>query len=181
MSGNEVAKRYAKAFFEIAKEEGKLEAYYGELTLFSSMAQSNKDLQEFFASPLFSEERKASLVCDLAQKLSLSQTSTNFLNLLVEKKRIEAVVAVQKSFEEMLDKELSKARVEVRTAFKLTDSALSKLQIGLEALTKKKVEMNIVEDPSLLGGIVVQIGDTLYDGSIKTQLNSISNLLGEER
>ena len=69
----------------------------------------------------------------------------------------------------------------MKTAFPLTGELSSRLQKGLEGLTGKRVEMTLQEDPTLLGGIVVRVGDTLYDGSIRTQLGNIRNLVGEER
>jgi len=68
--------------------------------------------------------------------------------------------------------------VTVTTAFPLTGELSARLQANLEELTGREVEMNVIEDPTLLGGIVVRVGDTLYDGSIKTQLNNMRNLLG---
>jgi len=79
-----------------------------------------------------------------------------------------------------MDDVLRKIRVDVRTAFPLSAELSEKLQKRMEEFTGKKVEIEILEDASLLGGIVVGVGDTLYDGSIKTQLHNIRNLLGEE-
>lgn len=181
MSGNDIAKRYAKAFFDIAVEEDKLEAHYTELTYFNELVEKNKEFQGYLANPLFDEENKVALIREITQKLSLSKTTSNFLSLLAEKKRINIVTAIRNSYEEMMDKALAKVRVNVKTAFPLGEATSASLLRALENLTRKKVEMNLVVDSSLLGGVVVKIGDTLYDGSIKTQLTNISNLLGEER
>ena len=80
-----------------------------------------------------------------------------------------------------MDNALKRVRVTVTTAFPLTGELSARLQTKLEELTGREVEMNVIEDPTLLGGIVVRVGDTLYDGSIKTQLNNMRNLLGEEQ
>jgi F-type H+-transporting ATPase subunit delta len=79
-----------------------------------------------------------------------------------------------------MDTALGRARVHVKTAFPLTGELSDGLRKGLETMTGKKVEMTTEEDPSLLGGVVVRIGDTLYDGSIRTQLDNMRNLLVEE-
>jgi len=68
----------------------------------------------------------------------------------------------------------------VKTAFPLTGETSARLQNGLERLTDREIEMIVLEDRSLLGGVVVRVGDTLYDGSVRTQLNNIRNFLGEE-
>jgi F-type H+-transporting ATPase subunit delta len=75
---------------------------------------------------------------------------------------------------------LNKARVNVKTAFPLSNDLAAQIKKIMEGLTKKEVEMVIEQDPSLIGGIVVKVGDTLYDGSVKAQLNKIRELLGEE-
>ena len=87
---------------------------------------------------------------------------------------------LQESYRKLMDDALGISRVQVRTAFPMTSELAANLQRGLESLTGKKVEMQIDEDASLLGGVVVRVGDKLYDGSIKVQLNNMSRLLGEE-
>jgi F-type H+-transporting ATPase subunit delta len=79
-----------------------------------------------------------------------------------------------------MDIALMKVRVTVKTAFPLTVETSARLQKGLEKLTGREVDMIVLEDRSLLGGVVVRVGDTLYDGSVRTELNNIRNLLGEE-
>ncbi|MEI7591327.1 MAG: ATP synthase F1 subunit delta, partial [Deltaproteobacteria bacterium] len=175
---SDIAKRYAKAFFEVAKEENKIELYYGELSAFASLVQSSKELQGYFANPISDEEGKMAIVIELAEKMALLPLTKNFLSLLVEKGRVNILSSIGKSYGELMDKELGRAMVDVRTAFPLTDELKVSLQGSLERLTKKVVQMRIVEDASLLGGLIIKIGDTLYDGSVKTQLNNISNLLG---
>jgi F-type H+-transporting ATPase subunit delta len=88
---------------------------------------------------------------------------------------------IESCYEQLMDSVLKKARVVVKTAFALSDDIKSDLKKKLEEITGKDIEMNIEEDRSLMGGIVVKIGDTLYDGSIKAQLNNIRELLREEK
>jgi F-type H+-transporting ATPase subunit delta len=79
-----------------------------------------------------------------------------------------------------MDEALNMRRVQVKTAFPLSNELSEHLQKGMAEMTGKQIEITIEEDPSLLAGIVVRIGDTLYDGSVKAQLNHIRNLLGED-
>jgi F-type H+-transporting ATPase subunit delta len=81
----------------------------------------------------------------------------------------------------MMDEALKKVRVNVKTAFPLSEGMQEYIIDSLEKLTGRKVEMVVEKDPALLGGIVIGVGDTLYDGSIKNQLNNMRNLLGEAR
>ena len=179
MISSNIAKRYARAFFEIAKQERRYEDCFQELGRFSAILKENKSLNEFLANPIFARSDKKAVVETLLQKAGISPLTADFVKLLVEKRRIGILSDIEGCYRELMDDALKKVRVTVKTAFPLTGELSARLQKGLEGLTGKQVEMTILEDQSLLGGIVVRIGDTLYDGSIKTQLNKIRNLLGE--
>jgi F-type H+-transporting ATPase subunit delta len=175
-----IAKRYAQAFFEIAGEEKRYGEFYGELGRFSSILRENRSLSEFLANPIFDQPDKKAVVETILEKIQISPLTANFLKLLVDKRRIDILSDIEGRYRELMDNALKKVRVTVKTAFPLAGELSDRLQKGLEDLTGREVEMTVVEDPSLLGGIVVRVGDTLYDGSIRTQLNNIRNLLGEE-
>ena len=180
MISSNIAKRYARAFFGIAGEDGLYEKYYNELALFSSVIKENKDLKELLINPVFGQDEKRAVVDSLLNKISTSTVTANFLRLLVDKRRIGILPDIENCYRKLMDDALRKIRVDVKTAFPLSAELSDKLQKRMEDLTGRKVEMAVSEDASLLGGIVVGVGDTLYDGSIKTQLHNIRNLLGEE-
>lgn len=181
MISSNIAGRYARAFFKITGDEQRYEDYAGELGRFSALLKENRNLREFLANPVFARPDKKAVVEALLAKLALSPLTTNFLKLLVDKRRIDILSDIESGYRDMVADALKKVRVTVKTAFPLTGELSSRLQKGLEGLTGRRVEMVVQEDPTLLGGIVVRVGDTLYDGSIRAQLGSIRNLLGEER
>jgi F-type H+-transporting ATPase subunit delta len=176
-----IAKRYARAFFEIAGGEKRYEEYCHELERFSAVLKENKRLSEFLANPIFAQPDKKAVVESVLAKIGVSPMTANFLKLLVDKRRIGILSDIEGCYRELMDNALKKVRVTVKTAFPLTGELSDRLQTGLEGLTGREVEMTVLEEPALLGGIVVRVGDTLYDGSIRTQLNNIRNLLGEEQ
>jgi len=176
-----IAKRYARAFFEIAGEQKRYEDFFLELDRFSAVLRQNESLGEFLANPIFSQPDKKAVVDAILGRIQVSPTTANFLKLLVDKRRINVLPEIEERYRELMDDALKKVRITVKTAFPLNEELSVKLQKGLEGLTDREVEMTVQEDPTLLGGIVVRVGDTLYDGSIRTQLNNIRNLLGEER
>lgn len=180
MSSN-IAKRYARAFFEISDAEKGYEAYYQEMGNFSAVLKENKSLGEFLANPIFAQSDKKAVVETILDQISISPLTANFLKLLVDKRRIDIISDIEGCYRELTDNALRKVRVTVKTAFPLTGESLDRLRAGLEGLTGKTVEMTVLEDSALIGGIVVRVGDKLYDGSIRTQLNNIRNLLVEER
>jgi F-type H+-transporting ATPase subunit delta len=180
LKSSTIAKRYARAFFEIAKEDDKYETYYNELTLFSSILRDNQNLQDLFLNPVFDQHGKKAVVNSILEKINISQTTANFLKLLVDKQRIVVLPEIENAYRQLMDDVLKRTRVTVKTAFPLTPDLAGKLRDRFEEMTGKKIEMAISEDASLLGGVIVGVGDTLYDGSLKTQLHNIRNLLGEE-
>jgi F-type H+-transporting ATPase subunit delta len=176
-----ISKRYARAFFEIAVEEKQIERYFDELRQFSSIVSQNKDLGEFLANPIFEQDAKKKVLLGIISKLKLSGITVNFLKLLVDKKRIDVLSDIEACYRQLMDEALLKLRVTVKTAFPLSRETQDLIVSQLEKVTGKKIEVTIENDNSLLGGIVIGVGDTLYDGSIKNQLNNMRNLLGEAR
>lgn len=180
MIGSSIAKRYARALFDIAAEENRYEKYHQELSEFVSILEGNKELKDFLFNPIVDQDAKKTVVGTILGKMDLSPVSANFLKLLVDKRRIDILGDIEACYRKFMDDALSKVRVQVETAYPLSAEQAGRIEEGLAAMTGKQVEMAVALEPSLLGGIVVRIGDTCYDGSIKTQLKNISKLLGEE-
>jgi F-type H+-transporting ATPase subunit delta len=178
--GSSIAKRYAKAFFDIAGEEDSYEKYYDELKSFSSILAESKSLKDFLSDPVFDQADKKAVVEEVLKRIDISNMTDNFLKLLVDKQRIDILSDIVSCYREYVDKALKKVRANVKTAFPLSAELSKSIKNSLEGSAGKKVDITIEEDSSLLGGIVIRIGDIIYDGSIKTQLNNIKSLLGEE-
>jgi F-type H+-transporting ATPase subunit delta len=176
-----ISKRYARAFFEIATEEKQLERYYNEISQFALIIAQNKALGEFLANPVFEQESKKGVVENIIGKLKLSGMTVNFLKLLVDKRRIDVLPDIVFFYRQLMDESLKKVRVNLKTAFPLSSEMQAYIASNLEKVTGRKVEISVEKDPGLVGGIVIGVGDTLYDGSIKNQLNNMRNLLGEAR
>jgi len=176
-----ISKRYARAFFEIANEEKQIEPYYNEINQFASIVSENKSLKDFLANPIFEQANKKDVIDNIISKLKLSKMTVSFLRLLVDKKRIDILEDIVICYRQLMDETLKKVRVNVKTAFPLSDESKSFISANLEKTLGKKVDMTVEEDSTLLGGVVIGVGDTLYDGSIKNQLNNMRNLLGEAR
>ena len=180
MNTGTIARRYAQAFFEVAREDNRYEEYYGELRNFSALLEESKSLREFLANPIFDRADKKAVTDSILGRIKMSGMTASFLRLLVDKRRIGILAEITDRYREFMDTALGRARVQVKTAFPLTGELSAGLQKGLETMTGKNIEITIEEDASLLGGVVVRIGDTLYDGSIRTQLNNMRSLLVEE-
>ena len=180
MIGSDIAKRYARALFDIAREENAIEAIYDELKGFSSLLAGSADLTDFFANPVFDSADKAAVMGEIIKEIKASVTTSSFLKLLVDKRRINAIGQIEECYRRYMDEVLNKVRVEVKTAFPLSKELSDRIKKQMEGMTGKNVDMVINEDPSLLGGVVIGVGDTLYDGSVRAQLNSIRGLIKED-
>ncbi len=176
-----VAKRYAQALFELAGEEKDYIKFQGELKDMNALIDGAPDLKEFFINPVFEDGEKKTVLVEILRKTSISPLMQNFLKLLVDKGRIGSLADISECYENLVFQALKMSRVNVRTAFPLSVDTVGKIKAMLEKMTGKSVEMLIEEDPSLIAGMVVKIGDKVYDGSIKSQLNNIRQLLGEEK
>lgn len=177
---SEIAKRYAGALFDIAKEEDRLRDVFEELQDFLPLLNEHGDLKEFFANPAVDRGDKKEVMEKVLAKVNISVVTGNFLRLLVDKNRIDILDQIIACYQNYLDDVLNIMRIGVKAALPLSDTLLRRIQGTLKSITEKNVELQVEDDPSLLGGIIVKVGDRIYDGSVKAQLNSIRELIGEE-
>lgn len=180
MIASDIAKRYAKALFEITREDNSFIQTNQELSAFTSILEDHAALKEFFENPIFDQSDKKVVVEELLGKVAVSLTTSNFLKLLVDKRRIDLLPEIGQCYRMLIDAALNKLRVHVQTAFGLSDELAGEIKNHIAQMTGKDIEMIVNEDPALVGGIVVGIGDTVYDGSIRAQLKSMRELIREE-
>src|SRR5436190_1028751 len=131
-------------------------------------------------SPAVPPARKRTVVGRIADMLKLSRVARNFLYVLIDRRRIAALETVLHSFEIIVDERLGFARAEVSSARELTDAQRTTLNAQLERLTGKRVRMRFAVDPALIGGVTARIGSTVYDGSVRGQLDSLGRKLATE-
>jgi F-type H+-transporting ATPase subunit delta len=165
-----IAKRYARALFSLASEAQAIEQYGSELGSFGELLVEFPDLESALRNPLYPEAVKKTLFQKVAGQLQLSPVVNSFLNLLVEKRRIQHVPEIADYYRRLIDDHSNIARAKVKAAFKLDDDEIKKLAAVLEKKIGKKIVVEFEEDPSLLGGVFAQIGDFVLDGSVKRQL-----------
>ena len=130
IGSSNIAKRYARAFFEIAEEEKQFEKYYNELQSFSEVVEGNENLKEFLANPIFDQHDKRAVVDALLQKIGMTGITANFLSLLVDKRRIGILPDIVGCYRELMDDALKKQRVQVKTAFPLSAELSERLKKG---------------------------------------------------
>jgi F-type H+-transporting ATPase subunit delta len=174
---NAIARRYAKALIQLAAEEGAVEKYYDELSGFGSVLAVHHGFAALLTSPAFAIEKKKAMLQDAVDMLPLSKTVKNFFFLLQEKNRLDQLSSIISGYRSFADELSGLLRSSVTSALPLEEAQVGEIKAALEKTTGKTVLLQVEHDPSLLGGVVTRIGDTLFDGSIKTQLDRIQDIL----
>ena len=183
MTISAVAHRYANALADVvtAPASGaRPEDVLGELRTFETTLRTSPELHNALTSPAVPPARKRAVVGKIADALKLSRVPRNFLYVLIDHRRIAALADVLHSFEIIVDERLGFARAEVSSARELTDSQRSAITSQLERMTGKRIRMRYAVDASLIGGVVARIGSTVYDGSVRGQLDSLGRKLATE-
>jgi len=153
--------------------ERKSAAIRKELSAVAEAFTGSADLQHFLASPAVDRAAKHGVVEKLAARMSLSETLRNFLFVLVDNRRTEILGEIREAFEAELNAREGIAKAEITSAREMSASERQDLVRALERLTGKRIEARYGLEPALLGGAVVQIGSTIYDGSVREQLNRL--------
>ena len=168
-----IAKRYATALLDIGTEGGQLDALVEEIASASAAYESSVELQHAFENPLIPAAAKKAILHDLVEALRLGATTRSFLGLLVDRRRIKALPPIATRLREMADLRRGITRAEVVTAMPLPEEYFEKLQRELERITGQKVALDRKLDPTLICGVLIRVGDTIYDGSLIARLKQL--------
>ncbi len=171
-----IGTRYARALFDLANKNGKLAEIEKDYPVIINMITENSDLKSFLFHPAIGNTEKKALLEKLL-KNSVSDLFADFVNMLVDKNREPYIELIWEDFKILLMDHNKQETAKIYTPFELSPELKSSIAAGLSKSTGKKVEINEVVDSSLIGGIKVQIGDKVFDGSIKSSLAQLSEAL----
>jgi F-type H+-transporting ATPase subunit delta len=167
----EIARVYAEALFDVAKEKDKLDRIQDELNQFAKALDGDRELQVFFFSPYFSSAEKRE---GIERAVSGADPEfVNFLELLVEKHRMPVIFRIRRQFEEMWKKENRKLDVTVTSAVELDPEVIDQVGAEIEKQTGQQVELTTRVDDGVVGGIVLQVGNMVLDASIRNRLEKL--------
>jgi F-type H+-transporting ATPase subunit delta len=171
-------RRYARAFVDVVVA-GHLDAnrVMQELQWIAATARESLQLRQVWESPAIPAEQKRGLLDAIVAQEGVSRPVRNLIAVLIDHRRIGSLDQVVKDFQQELDARLGFAEAEVSSARELNDSEKRVLEGQVERLTGKKVRAHYSHDASLLGGAVVKVGSTIYDGSVAGQLDRIREQL----
>lgn len=174
-----VAERYATSLFELAVESDSIDKVASDLSDFETMLGESADLKRLVESPAFSADEQFRAIGALCDKAGIVGLVGNFLRVVARNRRLFAVPGIIRAYREMVAKHRGETRADVTSAHKLTSGQEADLSAALKAVTGKDVAIDIKVDPSLLGGLVVQIGSRQIDTSLRTKLSTLKLALKE--
>jgi F-type H+-transporting ATPase subunit delta len=177
VSAGTLARRYARALLELAEEAGQLEPTGRQLTSLAEAWGESPALQDAFDNPAVSVAQRRAILEQIAQKLGLSPLVRHTALLLSDRRRLRYLPEVTAAFERLAEQKAGRIRAEVTTASAMPEPYFQELQKALEAATGKKVTLIKKEDPSLIGGVVTQVGDKIFDGSLRARLSELQEEL----
>ena len=169
--------KFAQALADVAGELKQEDQVLEELSSFSILLGSHKELMETLTHPAIPFSAKRNIVQELAKEIPLTQTVVNFILVLIERARLPQFQEVLEAYASVLDDLHGIVRADVFASEKVNKAVEQRLQKAVSTLTGKKVKIDYHLDESLIGGLKLQIGSTIYDGSIGTQLEQFRRRL----
>jgi F-type H+-transporting ATPase subunit delta len=167
----EIAQVYARSLYEVAQDRGELDEVREQLGQFADALEENRELATFFFSPYFStEEKKDGLHRAVDGALD---SVRNFLELLVENHRMPVIFRVRREFDRLWEEAHRLLPVEITSAVKLDESVAARIGEEIGRQTGRRVELKSTVDPDVIGGIVLRVGNSILDASIRTRLENL--------
>jgi len=167
----EIAAVYARSLFEVAQEQSKLDTVRDQLGAFADALDSSRELQTFFFSPYFSTVEKSDGL-DRAVT-DADPVFVNFLKLLIENHRTPAVFRIRREFDRLWRQENKLLPVQVTSAVALDQATVNQIGDRIAQQTGQKIELSASVEPDILGGIVVRVGNSILDASIRNRLEQL--------
>jgi F-type H+-transporting ATPase subunit delta len=167
---------YAEALFAVARAEGPLDEIEDELFRVAQVVKGNDELRDKLADPHIPTAIRQQVVIDLLDGKATPAT-VNLVSLVVANGRVRELPAIVDELVATSAREANKEVAEVRSAIALTDDQKSRLADALGQATGKQVEVKVIIDPSVMGGVVAQVGDTVIDGTVRRRLDQMRNAL----
>jgi F-type H+-transporting ATPase subunit delta len=173
MSVQMVARRYASALADVVLQGGEAQEVQQELLDWAKLFQASPVLPEVFRNPTIALDKKRAVLNKLIERTKPRSTTANFLKVLLQNQRLTELGEINLKFAAILDERAGMVAATVTTARPVPENAQQSLHAKLLSLTGKKVRIDFVTDPELVGGLVTRIGSTVYDGSVRNHLQMI--------
>lgn len=169
----EIAKRYAAALYALADQEKLLDKVAADLKDLGAMLDNSADLRRMVGSPAMTRRLQTNALNELAERAGFVRLTRNFLGVIAHHRRFNLLREVVRAFQAELARRRGEATAEVVSAIELSDKQSERLADALKAMAGAKISVNVKVDPSILGGLVIRVGSTMIDSSLRTKLQRL--------
>ncbi|MCJ2013836.1 F0F1 ATP synthase subunit delta [Methylobacterium sp. J-076] len=168
-----VSGRYASALFELARDERQVDEVAEGLERFDALLKESADLRRLVRSPVFSAEEQEAAIGAILEKAGITGLADKFIRLSAANRRLFALPGMISAFRALVQESRGIVRAEVRVAERPSDALVEEIKASLKDIAKAEIDLDLVIDPSLIGGLIVKMGSRMVDASLKTKLNGI--------
>lgn len=170
-----VSFRYARALVDVVTSPGAGDPRIltAQLREFEELLQQNAELKILFTTPAIPLKKKLAVLSEIARKMDLRAVAQNFLSVVLEHERFSVLGEIVEAFELLLNERLGIVVAQVSSARALGDAEKQELEKALRERTGKQVQLSFSLDSELIGGVIAQVGNTIYDGSVRGQLERL--------
>ena len=172
-----LARRYAKALFELGNAQHNIDHVGADIRAIAAAMKESAELASVLSSPAIRRSERRKVVDALIERIGVRPVTKNFVELLLDHERFSALPGISRELDAMIEAKAGRVHAEITSAKPLDPAQLTQITAALEKLSGKKVTVDKREDPELLGGVVAKIGDVVYDGSLRNQLAQLRDQL----
>ena len=173
LGASEISGRYATAVFDLATDQGAIDAVSSDLNEFKVMLESSSDLQRLVRSLILSREDRAAAIAALSKAAKFSQLTSRFLAVVARNRRLSDISDIIHAFFALVAKDKGEINADVTSATALSKDQITSLTAALKEAAGTSVNLDLKVDPDLIGGLVVKIGSTMVDSSLRTKLSKL--------
>lgn len=171
-----ISRRYAKALMLLAREENKVDAFRKSLSSVTELL-CGSELEAALLNPVYLATQRRGLLTAVLDKLQIEDTLYRFVVFVFDKERLDEIAAIDEAFQAMADHDAGLVRAHVKSAVAVPDAVTREISEAVMKYTGREVVFDLSEDPDLIGGLIVRLGDYVYDGSVRTQVANMRDLL----
>ena len=177
MRSSAAARRYARALFSLAGDDGSADAIRGELNATREVLDSNPELKRALFRPLHPVKERRAVLQSVCRQLGSSPVMGNFLTFLIDQRRLVDFEGICDEYERLADEAAGRVQAEVVSASELPEAQRERLKSALARRTGREIDLVVTVDPELIGGAIAKVDGVVYDGSLRTQLAQLRDNL----
>ena len=177
IGGAAIARRYARALFGLGEEAADAGTLLRDLEAFSEVVEASEELSRVMFTPLYPKAERRAVVADVANRLEVRVEMRAFLMILVDENRTRLLYDVRDGLHQLVEEAAGRVSAQLTSARELDAAELEAIREALSRRVGAQVRLETSVDPALIGGVIAQVGDQLFDGSVRTQLVSLGESL----